>query len=174
MLPETKQANAARLYVAEDFPTRWTLASEILQGQYADPTVIRYGDRWWLFAQRGLDELRLFFAEAIEGPWIAHPQSPVWAGNRIFSRPAGRMLEFEGKLYRFAQDGSLAYGNNVRAMRIDILNEAAYLDHEIEESPILGPSESGWNSMGMHHFDAHNIGESSWVAAVDGANLGLF
>jgi len=57
---------------------------------------------------------------------------------------------------------------------IDTLDESVCHDHEIERSPMLGPAGKGWNAMGMHHIDAHRLDDSRWIAAVDGANLGLF
>jgi hypothetical protein len=32
---------------------------------------------------------------------------------------------------------------------------------------VLVPDGSGWNASGMHHVDAHQVGES-WLACVDG------
>jgi hypothetical protein len=168
MIPETRQDHSVRLYVAEEFPARWSPAGVLLRGYYADPTVICHGERLWMFVQRGLDELRLFGSEQPEGPWREHPRSPLRVGDRRLSRPGGRMLHHEGRLYRFAQDGLPNYGRSVRAVEIDRLDESEYQEHEIETSPILTASRVGWNAMGMHHIDAHWLESGHWLAAVDG------
>lgn len=171
MIPETRQDHAIRLYVAEDFPRGWKLVGVLVRGYYADPTVIRHEGRFWMFAQRGLDELRLFVGDRPEGPWSEHPRSPLRAGDRRRSRPGGRMLRHEGRLYRFAQDGLPNYGHSLRALQVDRLDESEYEEHEIEGSPILAASRVGWNAMGMHHIDAHWLGSGEWLAAVDGLSV---
>jgi hypothetical protein len=171
MIPETRQDNAIRLYVAEDFPRGWELAGVLVRGYYADATVVGHEGRFWMFAQRGLDELRLFVGDRPEGPWREHPRSPLRVGDRRRSRPGGRMLRHEGRLYRFAQDGLPTYGHSLRALQVDRLDESEYDEHEIEGSPILTASRVGWNAMGMHHIDAHRLESGEWLAAVDGLGV---
>ena len=96
MIPESRQDRSVHLYVAEDFPTRWRRAATLLQGAFADPTVVRHDDRWWMFAQRGLDELPTCFRVAgLDGGWMPHAGNPLFAGNRTRTRPGGRILEDE-------------------------------------------------------------------------------
>lgn len=174
MIPETREAKGIRLYRAIEFPHRWTLVRELLQGSYADASVIESDGLWWIFAQRGLDELRLFWSKNVEAGWREHPLSPLWPGNRVYSRPGGRMLRYDGKLYRFAQDGALIYGHSLRVLEIDRLNEREFREHELDCSPILTARLHGWNASGMHHIDVQpSASEDGWIAMVDGANLGF-
>ena len=168
MVPESRQDNSIRLYRAEEFPHRWVPAGVLVRGYYADPTLVHHAGRFWMFAQRGLDELRLFGSDRPEGPWREHPRSPLRAGDRHCSRPGGRLLRHEGQLYRFAQDGLPHYGHSLRALQIDRLDDSQYEEHEIEDSPILMASRVGWNAMGMHHIDACWLDTGQWLAAVDG------
>jgi hypothetical protein len=126
-----------------------------------------------LFAQRGLDELRLFSSEKIDAGWVEHPQSPIRSGNRRVTRPAGRIVDLDGRIIRFAQDAWPNYGSRVRALQIDRLTPSEYAEHEVPESPILQATHTGWNALGMHHVDAHQVGPASWLAAVDGATIAL-
>ena len=174
MIPETRQADAIRLYRAEAFPGGWQYVATLQQGPFADSTLHFDGQLWWLFAQRGLDELCLMLSDSPAGPWRKHPCSPLWPGNRRRTRPAGRILRHEGKLIRFAQDGWPAYGSFLRAFQIDRLDEQGYEEHELPESPILGATRSGWNALAMHHIDAIPMEEGRWLAAVDGATLALY
>jgi hypothetical protein len=174
MIPETRQAESVRLYVAQDFPRSWRLVTTLLEGPFADATILRREDRWWLFAQRGLDELRLYGSSELREGWREHPSSPLFAGNRRHTRPAGRMILYDGRLLRFAQDGWPSYGTRVLAFEIDRLSESDYQEHEVAENPVLRASGSGWNAVGMHHLDAVPLADGSWLAAVDGASLGLY
>jgi hypothetical protein len=171
MVPETRQANSIRLYAATDFPTKWVNIAVLKEGPYADSSIFFHEGQWWIFAQRGLDEMQILTSEKLESGWEPHPGSPVWAGNRMYSRPGGRVLSYGGELYRFAQDGVLSYGNNLRAMRITKLTADEFHEEEIVQSPILKASMKGWNAMGMHHLDAVPLDENVWLGVVDGATF---
>ncbi len=170
MIPESRRDHGIYLYVAEDFPKGWRRIATLATGPFADATVTRHDDRWWLFAQRGLDELCLFSSRELEGPWQPHPASPLWPGNRSRTRPGGRMLIDAGQLVRFAQDGWPTYGHSLRAFDVLALTESRYQERERPSSPILRASRSGWNAVGMHHIDAVQRADGSWLAVVDGAS----
>jgi len=174
MVPESRQDEAVHLYVAEAFPSGWRRVATLVRGLFADATLVRRHDRWWMFAQRGLDELRLFSSPALDRGWVEHPASPLWPGNRRRTRPGGRVLEEDGRLVRFAQDAWPTYGSALRAFEILDLSETAYGERELPESPILRPTRSGWRGMGMHHLDAVRRADGTWLAVVDGATLAVF
>jgi hypothetical protein len=173
MIPETYQAGAVRLYRALDFPTRWSPQETLLRGPYlVDATVFRHDERWWLYTDtspaKNHDTLRLYFADALRGPWVEHPRSPLIQGNDRIARPAGRVLAVDGQLIRFTQNCVPYYGTEVRAFAVDRLTPTDYQERERAESPILKPSATGWSGCGMHHVDAHRLEDGSWFAAVDG------
>ena len=174
MIPETRQANSIRLYRADNFPAGWQFVATLQQGPFADSTLHFDGQLWWLFAQRGLDELCLLVSDSPLGPWRKHPSSPLWPGNRSRTRPGGRILCHDGQWIRFAQDGWPSYGSFLRAFAIDRLDEQGYEEHELPESPILSATRSGWNALAMHHIDALPMADGDWLAAVDGATLALY
>lgn len=171
MIPETLGAKAVCLYEASDFPTRWSLKTKLIEGQCADPSIIRFNDLWWMFTcstPYQHDTLRLYFAEDLIGPWREHPKSPIIRNDRCRARPAGRILKFKDNLIRFAQDCVPLYGSRVRAFDIRELTTTHYVEVENLASPILQPSGSGWNALGMHHVDAHQQPDGPWLACVDG------
>ncbi len=171
MIPETLGANAVCLYRADDFPTRWSLEAKLIQGQCADPSLVRFADRWWLFAcstPYQHDTLRLYFADELTGPWREHHRSPIIRNDIRRARPAGRILTLDNRLIRFAQDCVPLYGSRVRAFDIVELTTTHYVEVENLASPILQPSGTGWNALGMHHVDAHKQANGSWLACVDG------
>lgn len=171
MIPETLGATAVCLYKADDFPTRWTLQHRLIEGLHADPSIVRCGDLWWLFTctqPYGHDILRLYFARDLVGPWKQHPHSPLITNDQSRARPAGRILQIDRRLVRFAQDCVPDYGTRVRAFEINELTRETYVEAEHSNSPVLSSSGDGWNAHGMHHVDAHKQNNGQWIACVDG------
>ena len=171
MIPETLGANAVSLYRADEFPTRWSLFAKLIEGPCADPSIVRFADLWWLFlcsTPYQHDTLRLYFAEDLTGPWREHPRSPLIHGDKCRARPAGRILTCNNKLIRFAQECAPQYGTRVRAFDILELTTTDYTEVENLASPVLQPGNSGWNATGMHHIDAQQQPDGSWLACVDG------
>ena len=171
MLPETLGAGAVCLYKAGEFPSRWSCVARLLEGRFADPSLFHYNGQWWLFVcstPYQHDTLRLYFANALTGPWSEHPKSPIVSNDKRRARPAGRVIEFNNRLIRFAQDCVPQYGSSVRAFEIRELTANSYTEVEIEHSPILKASGNGWNASGMHHIDAHRLQDAQWLACVDG------
>jgi hypothetical protein len=171
MVPETLKAGAVRLYRAQTFPTRWSYVAPLLQGAWADPSIFRFANKWWMFAcspPYQHDTLWLFFADDLRGPWRKHPASPIIAGDKHRARPAGRVLVFDNRIIRFAQDCMRRYGSQVRAFEISELTTTRYVEREHENSPVLTASGAGWNRLAMHHVDPHLMPDGKWIACVDG------
>lgn len=168
MIPESSEAYGVRLYRAARFPDSWEYVTTLLHGPFVDSTPFRHAGRWWLFTAVGWGNLHLFSADELLGPWREHPQSPLIVGDDARARPGGRVVCHNGALIRFGQDDSPYYGRQLRAFRVTTLSEEAYAEVELPSSPLLTASGHGWNSRGMHHLDAHQLGAKSWLAAVDG------
>jgi len=141
LVPESSAARSVQLYRARRFPFEWEL-EEVLLGevQAYDPTLAKIDDRWWMFvniaAEGGstLDELHLFHADRLQGPWKAHSRNPVKSDARS-ARPAGHIFGYRGSLYRPAQDCSIRYGRAVVLHRIVKIDLHEYV--EVEASRIL-------------------------------------
>jgi hypothetical protein len=138
MIPESGANRTLELYRAVEFPTRWTRESVLFDGVHAaDPTVIVYGDRLWLFVAMAEtphlspnDELFVFFADRPTGPWSPHPLNPVVTDVR-YARPAGAMFEYGDTLIRPAQDCLRGYGHAVSLRSVDRLSVSEYEEHEM-------------------------------------------
>lgn len=170
MVPETLGAGAVCLYRADPFPHGWTMQAKILNGSYADPSLFRFGDKWWMFVcstPYQHDELRLYFASELLGEWREHPASPIVTANKRDARPAGRVITYNNNLVRFAQDCTQRYGAAVSAFEIVELTSHRYREQPCRLNPILCGSGGGWNGLGMHHVDAH-FENGRWIACVDG------
>jgi hypothetical protein len=173
MVPESAHTGAVRLYRASRFPTEWSVVTTLLRGpRLADPSIVRYGNRWWLFVETSPtgrhDRLSLYHAEALTGPWVEHPCSPIVSGDPRIARPAGRVLVRDGVVIRFAQNCGPGYGTEVRAFAVTELTPTGYAEREVRERPILAAGTAAWNAGGMHHVDAHRLHDGRWIAAVDG------
>lgn len=167
MIPESHWVDEVRLYKALDFPKKWSYVKTLIAGKYVDASIFYYDHRWWIFAAKGNDRLFLFFADNLMGPWMPHPKNPIVNGDSHISRPGGRVLAFDGKVIRFAQDDAPHYGLKVHAFEVTQLSTEKYEEKLIADS-LLQPSGHGWNSKGMHHLDAHCLMENQWLACVDG------
>lgn len=173
MIPESYQANSVRLYKALQFPTQWSYVGTLLHGPYyADPSIFRYRDKWWLFVETNPeiqhDTLRLYYADDLSGPWLEHPMSPVIRKNAHIARPAGRVLALADVLVRYTQACLPVYGTQVWAFEITELTVTRYAEQAVGREPILTAGGSGWNEGGMHHIDSHRMEDGRWVACVDG------
>lgn len=176
MTPETLEPKTIQLYKAVSFPDEWAVAATLVRGEFADPSIFRFNDKWWLFAcstPLRHDTLRLYFADELTGPWTEHPLSPIIEGNERIARPAGRVLVLDDKVIRYAQDCYPMYGTQVRAFEITDLTPTTYAEKERHESPIIKAQGSGWNEVGMHHLDPHLMPDGRWIACVDGMRSGV-
>jgi hypothetical protein len=172
MIPESLGAEEIRLYKSQDFPCGWQLHCSLMSGRHADPSIFRHEERWWIFtcdtpfAHRSL---RLYSASNLEGPWEEHPASPIIEDDAGTARPAGRVVTFDGRLIRIAQDCSSQYGGQVWAFEITHLSRANYSERLALAKPVIGAGINGqWRTSRMHHIDAHASFAGGWIACVDG------
>lgn len=169
LIPESHQDLSVRLYKSINFPTEWEYIGNLLSGyHFVDPSIFRYDNMWWLFVSNTENDiLNLYFSKKLQGNWKPHPMNPIIKFDKNIARPGGRVIHFKEKIYRIAQDDYPTYGNQVVAFEISELNEKTYVENPVSENPILNKSGHGWNALGMHHIDLHDLGEK-WIAAVDG------
>lgn len=174
LLPCINELDAVRLYRASpgNFPYVWTPQATLLSGRpFADATIFRHADRWWLLVSNGnSDTLWLYSSEELENPaaWQEHPASPIVSYDRSRARPAGRVLHLGGdRLVRLAQRSDQVYGEEVRAFEITALDLEHYAERELAESPVLSAGPDAWHRRRMHTLDAWWTG-TRWLCAVDG------
>jgi hypothetical protein len=165
MIPESLENETIDLYRAVRFPSQWTLEARLLDGVRAvDATLLEHAGRLWLFvnlAEPGAavdDELHLYTATELAGPWMPHRENPVVADVGR-ARPAGSIFCRDGELIRPAQDCSRGYGRAVVLNRIDVLSLEEY-----RETPVAR-IEPTWapGLVGTHTYNA-----TAGVEVVDG------
>ena len=169
MVPESSDDWSVRLYRAKRFPFEWEYQGNLVSGyQYKDPTLFRHLGRWWMFVSAGKNEImNIYHAEELIGPWQPHRANPVIRNDKARARSAGKVLELDGRLVRFAQDNSRKYGRQVSAWEIEALDVQQYRERSLGSRPVVGPSGSGWNRAGMHTFNPFRWGDG-WLACTDG------
>jgi hypothetical protein len=152
MIPESAHNRAIEVYRCVEFPHRWKLERAILRDVWAaDATFHRAGDRWWMFAAMGADggevndELHLFQSDRLLGDWKPHRRNPVRSDVRG-ARPAGRLFESGGALYRPGQVCTPIYGAAVALHRVTRLTEGEYAEEEVRR---IAPAAGG-DVIGMH------------------------
>ncbi|KAK9861813.1 hypothetical protein WJX84_006539 [Apatococcus fuscideae] len=161
LLPEASRSGGLRLYRAENFPLVWKLDRLLLDKPLVDASLLKVDDTWWLFGSdhtrpgaHNNGELELFSSASPQGPWQAHPMSPIMnTARRRGARMGGRPLHYKGAIYRFAQDCTSTYGKALEMMEITILNATHYQEEPRElgftPAPRRGPM--AWN--GAHLVD---------------------
>ena len=153
MIPETGQRNVVELYRAVSFPFEWRAEKVLLEtNSPLDATVVEIDKTWWMFVnieEAGVavnwDELHLYYADSLFGPWQPHARNPIVSDVRS-ARPAGRLFWSNDVLYRPGQDSSLRYGYATTINRITSLSAVAY--NEVEVVKILPDWDD--NIAGVH------------------------
>jgi hypothetical protein len=150
MIPETKGNRTVELYRATDFPTVWAADAILLDNIHAvDATIHERNGKYWMFAAvsngrySNCDELCIFFANALRGPWTPHPRNPVLSDVRR-ARPAGPLFYEQGRLIRPSQDCGKAYGYALVFSEVLKLTETEYEERPFSRlDPNLVPGQIG-------------------------------
>ena len=151
MIPETSADMEVALFKAERFPNRWEKAGVLIEGVAAvDSTVFKYNGRWWMMFTDGASGpnnlLHIWHAPDLLGPWEAHAANPV--KDDIFSsRPGGTPFEYDGALYRPAQDCSRTYGGAIVLNRVLTLTPTEFAE---EKATVIRPQKDSPCPDGLH------------------------
>jgi len=138
MIPESADDLTVDLYRSVAYPHEWQRAQTLLSDIRArDATLHRSDDgTYWLWAYvdrfdlRRNNEVWLFFADQLAGPWLAHPLNPVVDDPR-HARPAGPLLLSDGRLFRPSQDSLGRYGRSIVMNEVVELSQTGYREHSV-------------------------------------------
>lgn len=160
MIPETMLNNTIELYKCIDFPNKWEWQMNLMENIRAvDATVFYHKGKWWMFTSIvenegpcSSDELFLFYSEnLLSSQWKSHPRNPIVSDCKT-ARPAGKIFEIDGRLYRPSQNCSVRYGYGFNINYIELLDEYNYKEETISKV------EPKWdkNIIGTHTFNHVN------------------
>ncbi len=130
-----------------------------------DPVLFRNDQGLWLFVSHGKggmsqNNLYLYHADELRGPWTPHPLNPVRNGLRG-ARMAGTPFREEGRLIRPGQNCVHRYGGSLVFHEILELGLRNYREREIGEwSPI--------QKRGFDNHCLHTYNRGSEFAYIDG------
>jgi len=135
MVPETAANKTIELYRSTAFPFEWKLEKVLMTGVRAtDATLAEVDGTWWMFASLAEhsipDELYLFSAPSPLGPWTPHARNPVKSDVKG-SRPAGGLFNWNGELYRPAQNSSGRYGYAISINRVTQLDQQGFREEQV-------------------------------------------
>ncbi len=153
MIPENASHRSVPLYKAQRFPDQWVKVQDVLSDvNLAASTVHFDGELWWMFTNgmshpsvNARDELHLYHAQHVTGPWHAHPMNPVITGVDR-ARMAGSIIRDGRGLYRPSQFGARRYGYGINLHRIDRLDTQGYAETTVGR--LLPEEGSQW--LGCH------------------------
>jgi len=129
----------------------FTLLSDVAA---ADPALFFRDGRWWLaftdVDQGAMDNLCLYYADHLEGPWLPHANNPVKV-DVAGARMAGAFFMHDGELYRPAQDCLQTYGAGVVVFRVGELSPERFSEEPVRR---LLPEAGSCCPHGLHTLNA--------------------
>jgi glycosyltransferase involved in cell wall biosynthesis len=115
----------------------------------ADGILFYHNDLFWIAGTDldlgRFDNLNLYYASILTGPWRPHAANPVKCDRRS-ARCAGPVFVADSKMYRPAQDCSETYGGAIRIMEIVECTPLAFCEREVT---LIKP-DGGLNPHGFH------------------------
>lgn len=149
MIPESGDCGrgVVSLYEAMDFPRGWVKRQVLINRPYADSTLLRKDDRYYLACFTNASEsAELWQADSLFGPWTIHPESCRLNQSRRLRRCAGGWLRRNGELYRVVQDCNGEYGKRVFGVCVEVITPSHY-----EEAEALCLLDKSMNPLGWKH-----------------------
>jgi len=159
MTVESAEGGKVSLYRSSNLSGGWQCMTNLIEGrECVDPTLYEHAGHWYLFvnvAECGgnpSDELFLFTADSMDGPYQPHPCNPVVSDVRS-ARMAGRVfVDAQGRLIRPAQCCAPIYGSAVIFNEVIELTPSTYRERALSR---LDVSDSVAID-GCHTYNEHD------------------
>jgi hypothetical protein len=167
MVPESKQNRTVELYKCTAFPHKWEFQKNLMEDcLVTDATLVQWQGTWWMFVNKieiegasTWDELFLYYSDnPLSSHWTPHPLNPVVSDVRS-ARPAGRLFERHGRLFRPSQNSSGHYGYGFNICEIVRMTETNYEERVIEQV------EPKWD---RNIISTHTFNYASGLTIIDG------
>ena len=150
VFPESAFSGSLNCYEFDQAKRSFINKKEIIQLPLLDSTILKYENRYWLFATLLGDtmhsDLQIFYADNLLGPYTAHAGNPV-KKDMNGSRPAGNFIEVDGTIYRPAQNCGNYYGESITINKINTLTTTHF---EEEEYMVIGSNKNDEFNYGIH------------------------
>lgn len=166
VFPESSYEGRLSCYEYDTANCSLTFVREILKLPLLDSTILKHNEKYWLFGTlKGADsnrKLYIYFSDNLFGHYTPHPKNPV-KNSITDSRPAGKIIEVDGVLYRPAQNCEREYGESITINKVKVLNES-----DFEEEPYMVISPDNLNLKNDKIFTIHTINVVDDLIVVDG------
>ena len=173
MIPETCGDKSIRLYESDNeeltsfhFVKKLIIQPEIenLTMSFADTSIYKKNGMYYLYTTlgvNGVNQLELYYADNILGPYTKHKASPIVTSNK-YGRNAGCPFIYNGVFLRPAQDCELGYGDNVHLMKIEEITASKY--REVPYKEYIIDTNLSFYKEGGHQFNIVKFKEYTILA----------
>lgn len=139
MIPESSANNTIDLYVASEFPFKWSHKKTLLKGEkYVDSTIFFNDNGILLLTYRNVSsgyELVIF---SLDERSLELKFRTVKRFDENVGRPAGFLFNQDGKIVRPAQFCKNRYGESILFYQFDGIEDNQYREHHIGEMTVKG------------------------------------
>lgn len=166
MLPESANSGDLWLYECIKFPDKWEKKIRFFKNKNIyDASIFFHNGYWYLFGTETLTSkgsrdqyLHIYYSkELFSEAWIPHKGNPVTMDVRG-ARPAGKIFEKNGRLYRPSQIGAPKYGYAIQINEILSLTPTEFKEKKVDE---ILPK---W---GKNLYATHTFNHSSGFSVID-------
>ena len=163
VFPESSASGKLSCYQYDYKTQSLSFVKDIIDLPLLDSTILKHHDIYWIFCTiRGTgsnNKLSLFYSKNLFGPYLPHKKNPVKIDIKS-SRPAGKIIEIDGILYRPTQNSGNYYGGSINLNRIFELDENNF--REEHYMSITTDKKSEFN------FGLHTINYADDLIVIDG------
>ena len=176
MIPETGALKSIRLYQAlDDSLTKWEYVCNLVEENgnlknvdlsFCDSSIIIRNGIYYLFTtivRNHINELHLYYARDLKGPFEAHPLSPILRSNK-YGRNAGSIILYGNCLWRVTQECSNTYGENVNIAKIIEISPEKYAEVFYKDS--FFDREESFYCDGAHQLNVVRF-KNKFIVATD-------
>jgi hypothetical protein len=151
ILPEVAEWSSPFMFNPEERPFEKIYLKGLEGERIVDATLLSHDNIWYLFGTRrqfANEQLCLWVsAEGPDGPFIAHPDSPVVL-DVTCARMAGAVINDNGRLLRLGQNFSEGYGSSISVSEVTCLSPQNYSELKIGTLSMIG-------CKGPHTYSVH-------------------
>jgi hypothetical protein len=127
MIPESSSNQSLNLYKASEFPLKWEQEKTLIEGRrVVDTTVFVKGNDIYLLSYEKVSDGWQLLLYKLDMDTYSLSKISETIYNTNIGRPAGRLFEKDGKLYRPAQNCSTKYGESLFIYEVTELSDNSY------------------------------------------------
>jgi hypothetical protein len=139
MIPEASVSGMLTIYKENKLTYKWEPVRTLFKSEAVfDCTICKVEDVYWIFmtkkgvSERSDAELYIYHThDFVNDIWEEHSLNPVKIDMRS-ARPAGAIINIDGKLYRPSQDCSTGYGSRIIINEIETVTKDAYQERMVD------------------------------------------